>query len=226
MRVACAVAVAILAVAFSARADVYQGSYTAVDTSSGPYSPTINDNGGAYLPGSFSGALTVGQSTGPISFLQVAPVSGGSSVGTITGSIAIAMTLAAPDGSAITSVTSSAGGNGATLSNGTIDFLANYELFYANQTDCLSWNSTTCTPTNSSTTPSETLTVTFADDAILDITLYDWSDWNMAPDISFELMSGPVTTVAEPASLALFTVGLAALWMLRRRFAIKMPLMP
>lgn len=210
-------ATALLATVSAARADVFQGTYTAVDTGTSPYNPTINDDGGSFLPSPFSGSLTVGQ---PVSttFLQVAPVAASSSIGTIMGSISIAMTITGPGGSAITGLSVSPGGNGATLSNGTIDFLANYELFYGNQTDCLSWNSVTCTPTNNSTTPGETLKVTFADDAVMDITLYNWSDWNMSPQISFDLISGPGTLVPEPASFAVLGTALLGLGvMLRRR---------
>ena len=216
-----AAAATLLATVTVARADVIdsayiQGSYTAVDTGSSPYNPTINDDGGAYLSSPFSGTLTVGQLVST-TFLQVAPVAGNASVGTIAGSIAIAMALVGPGGSAVTSVTSSAGGNGATLSNGTIDFLANYELFYGNQTDCISWNSATCTSTGVKNQVSETLAVTFADNAVLDIELSNWSDWNMSPAIGFDLVSGPSIAVPEPASLAVFAMGLLGLGMLLHR---------
>ena len=208
-------AASLLATVTAARADVIdsafiQGTYTAVNTASSPYNPTINDDGGAFLPSPFSGTLTVGQLVST-TFLQVAPVAGNASVGTIAGSIAIAMALSGPGGSAVTSVSSSAGGNGATLSNGTIDFLANYELFYGNQTDCISWNSATCTSTGVTNKISETLKVTFADNAVLDIDLYNWSDWNMMPSIGFDLVSAPSISVPEPASLAVFAMGILGL---------------
>jgi hypothetical protein len=143
--------------------------------------------------------------------MQVAPLAGGASVGTIAGSINIAMKLTGPGGSAVSGVTTSAGGNGATLSNGTLDFAANYKLFYGSQTDCLTWNSSSCTPTGNTSTVGETLTVTFADKAVLDINLYNWSDWDMEPKIGFDLISGPVAAVPEPATIAQFGVGLIGL---------------
>jgi hypothetical protein len=213
-----AAAATVLATITSARADVvdtglFSGSYTAINASSGPYAPTINDDGGSFLASPFSGTLTQGQQV-TTTFLQVAPVAGGSSVGTIANSVDIAMALTGPGGSTVSSVTSSAGGNGAFLANGDIYFAANYELFYGNQTDCLTWDATSCTPTGNTSTVGEILTATFSDNAVLDVYLYNWSDWNMMPSIGFELVSGPTATVPEPASYALFGVGLLALGMM------------
>jgi len=210
-----AAAAALLAYAAAAHATTLNGTYTAIDANPGPYAPTINDDGGSFLPSPFSGNLAVGQTTTPTVFLQVAPIGGSASVGTISGAIDIAMSIT--DGSAITAVSASSGGNGAFSANGTIYFNANYQLFYGNQTDCLSWNSVTCTPNDNTTTIGETLKVSFADNAVLDINLYNWSDWNMSPDISFELVSGPNVTVPEPASFAVFGTALIGLCLARRR---------
>ena len=204
-----------LATISAAQADViqsaaFQGSYTAIDANPGPYAPTINDDGGSFLPSPFSGTLTQGTPL-TTTFLQVAPIAGGSSVGTISGSIDIAMILTGPGGSAVTGLSTSAGGNTAFLSNGTIYFGANYDLFYGNQTDCITWNASSCTSTGNTTTVGETLTATFADNAVLDIYLYNWSDWNMQPSIGFDLISGPTATVPEPASFAVFGVALLGL---------------
>jgi hypothetical protein len=198
------------------------GSYTAVAVAANPsYAPTINDDGNpSFLSADFSGTLGVGQTTTPTTFLQIGPVSGGSSVGTQKGAIDVVMTLMAPNNSAVTSVTTSAGGNGAYVSGGAIHFAANYELFYSNQTDCLTWDGTTCTANNSTTTIGETVYVDFADGAVLGINLYNWSDWDMAPDISFNLILGP-TAVPEPGTLAIFGSAIAGLAMLRRRGATK-----
>ena len=204
-----------LATISAAQADViqsaaFQGSYTAIDANPGPYAPTINDDGGSFLPSPFSGTLTQGTPL-TTTFLQVAPIAGGSSVGTISGSIDIAMILTGPGGSAVPGLSTSAGGNTAFLSNGTIYFGANYDLFYGNQTDCITWNASSCTSTGNTTTVGETLTATFADNAVLDIYLYNWSDWNMQPSIGFDLISGPTATVPEPASFAVFGVALLGL---------------
>jgi len=211
-------AVGVLATVTSAGADTLKGTYTAVDTVTGTYAPTINDDGGPFLNSPFSETLTVGTPVAT-TFMQVNPITESSSVGTKTGSVAIAMTLTGPGGSALKSVSYSAGGNGATLTNGSIDFDANYEIFYGNQTDCLTWNSTTCTANNSTTTVGETLTATFANGSVLKMALYNWSDWAMAPEISFDEVSGAAPSVPEPASIAVLGTGLLAfgLGMRRRR---------
>jgi hypothetical protein len=198
-------------------ADTITGSYKAVNAGTGPYMPTINDDGGAFLPSPFSETLGVGVTTTPSTFLQVAPISGGS--GTLSGSVDVAMTLSEGAGSAVTGVTTSAGGNTAFAANGTLYFAANYDIFYGSQTDCITWNASSCTSTNNTTTIGETLKVSFADGAVLDINLYNWSDWNMQPDISFDLVSGAGVPVPEPATLAIFATALAGLWMVRRRLA-------
>jgi hypothetical protein len=222
-RVFVAVTASLLVAASAAHATTMamSGSYTAVAVAANPsYAPTINDDGNpSFLSASFSGTLGVGQTTTPTTFLQIGPVSGGSSVGTQTGAIDVVMTLMAPNNSAVTSVTTSAGGNGAYVSGGAIHFAANYELFYSNQTDCLTWDGTTCTTNangNINTSIGETVTVDFADGAVLGINLYNWSDWDMMPDISFNLIAGP-TSVPEPGTLAMFGSAIAGLAMLRRR---------
>jgi len=212
-----AMTAALLATASTARATpvTITGSYTAVNTVTGPYAATINDDGGSFLTSPFSiGGLTAGVTTSPTTFLQIAPVYGG--VGIIQGSIDVAMTLTAPGNSAATSVQVSNGGNGATLLNGTVYFAANYELFYGNQTDCTTWDAATCTGNNPKSTVGEILTVGFADGAIVAINLYDYSDWNMTPNISFKLASAP-TRVPEPGTLAIFGSAMAGLVVLRRR---------
>jgi len=193
------------------------GSYSAVDTGTGSYLPTINYNGNPFLTSPFTEQLSVGVTTAPTTFLQVSPVSGSSSVGTQTGSILIDMNLSDSATSSITGVSYSSGGNGAILSNQSIQFMANYELFYGNQTDCLTWNSASCTPNGTTSTIGETLTVNFSDGAVLAINLYNWSDWDMAPQISFDLVSpDPPTSVPEPASIAVLGAGLLGLGLARR----------
>jgi hypothetical protein len=212
-RIFLATAASLLAAVATARADVidsatFNGTYTAIDANPGPFAPTINDDGGSFLNSPFSGTLTQGSPV-TTTFLQVAPIGGGS--GTVAGGIDIAMTLTGPGGSAVTGLTSSAGGNTAFLANGTIYFGANYDIFYGSQTDCLTWNAASCTSTGNTTTIGETLTATFADNAVLDIYLYNWSDWNMQPSIGFDLISGPTATVPEPASFAVFGMALIGL---------------
>jgi hypothetical protein len=190
------------------------GSYTAVDASNGQGAPTINDTGNAslFLSSPFSENLTVGSSTGPMNFLLVSPTSGS---GLVTGSIIVDFKLSGPGGSAITGVTSTAGANQASIVNGLLQIDANYAINYANQTDCITWTSA-CTAGDYKGNPlTDTLAVDFANGAVLDIGLYDWADWDMQPDISFDLVQG--VAVPEPGSLALFGTGIGALLLLTRR---------
>jgi hypothetical protein len=194
------------------------GSYTAVNNQTGTYRPTINDDGGSFLPSPFTENLTVGTTTATQVFLQIAPISGGS--GTLTGSIGVAMTLTDAANSPVTGFYTTGGGSPTTtLTNGTLNLTAYYEIYYGNQTDCVAWNSTTCTPTDNTTTIGETVDATFADGSVLAINLYNWSDWNMAPNISFDLVSGPTPTAPapEPSSLAVFGGALIALSVMARR---------
>lgn len=221
MRLLMATAVAALATVSAAHAnptgDTFNGTYTAIDSVTGPYAPTINDDGGAFINSPFSGQLSVGQTTTPQTFLQVAPANAPSSIGTQKGSVDLAMKLTDIYSGTVTGVTTSAGGNVAFAAGGTVYFSANYELFYGNQTDCLTWSGPSCAATDSTNTIGETLAISFSDGALLDINLYNWSDWNMAPDISFDLVSGPAAPVPEPASFAVFGAGLLGLAMIRRR---------
>ncbi len=214
-RLLIAATAAFMAAAAAGRADTITGSYTAIDSVTGPYAPTINDDGQPFLGSPFSATAAVGTTTPIQTFLQIAPASGNASAGTQTGSVEIAMSLA-DAGSAVTGVTTSAGGNTAFVANGTLYFSANYELFYGNQTDCLTWDASSCTPTNNTSTLGEKLTVSFADGAEAAINLYNWSDWNMAPDISLSVLNGPTPAVPEPASIAIFGSALLGLCMTRR----------
>jgi len=196
------------------------GSYSATDTGAAGYVPNLSAVG---LKSPFTENLTVGGGmTTPTTFLQVAPIGGSQGVGTKTGTVSVAFTLTAPTSSSVTGVTYS--GDAATLSGGVITVAANYELFYGTnpQTDCLTWNAATCTSTGNTTTIGDTLVVTFADNAVLDVNLYNWSDWNMTPNISFQLVTapstgGPATPAPEPASIALFGTAFAGFSLIRRR---------
>ena len=221
-RLLIATAAAFLATVSSAYATTsvtIDGTYTAVAVAAHPqYAPTINNDGQPFLSSPFSTTLTVGSTTTPSPFLQVAPVSGGSGVGTQSGSIDIAMTLTDAANSPVTSFSYTTGGNPVTLTNGVLNIVANYNLFYGNQTDCITFSTTTCTANDVTTTIGETITATLADGTTISMNLYNWSDWNMAPNISFDPTSGPTPTpTPEPASLALFGAGLVGLFVALRR---------
>jgi hypothetical protein len=203
-RLLIAALVALFAGIAPAYATTINGAYTAVNNQTGSNRPTINYDGGPFLPSPFSENLTAGTTTATQTFLQIAPI------------IAVNMTLTDAANSPVTGFYTTGGGS-ATLTNGTLNLTANYEIFYGNQTDCVSWNSTTCTPSNNTTTIGQTVTATFADGAVLAINLYNWSDWNMAPNISFNLINGPIATVPEPSSIAVFGVALIGLGVMMRR---------
>ncbi len=200
--------------------ETFYGSYTAVDTTTGAGTPYINYGSGTYLPGNFSGTLTQGQTTTPTNFLLVAPTNGS---GLVTGSIAVDLSLTDALGSAISAVSYTSGANAASLVNGSVVVDADYAINYATQTDCITWAGS-CTPDGKSgaikTSLSNTILVSFADGAALDVNLYDWSDWNMEPEISFEMISGPAPApvpVPEPTTIALFATALAGLALMKRR---------
>jgi hypothetical protein len=198
------------------------GSYTA--TASAPTSgattyssdtPFINVTG-TFLSSPFTESLAVGTPV-TTTFLQISPE--GSGPGSVAGTIAVNLTFAIGS-SSVTNVTSSVGN--ATLTGGKIGVTANYALNYTAQTDCVSWNGA-CTPSSSSggpvvNTAADIITITFADNAVLTATLYNWQDWVMQPQISFNLLTAPHTVSApEPASLAVFATSLAVLGVARRR---------
>jgi hypothetical protein len=190
------------------------GSYSASTSTHAAGTPTISDS----LPAAFSETLAVGGTTGQLNFLTVAPTSGS---GLVTGSVDVEFSYVGPSGSAVTGVSSTVGANQATFSGGMVDIAANYAINYTTQTDCITWDGT-CTPSSGPVTTklTDTLAISFADGAVLDVGLYDWSDWNMQPGISFTLASGPTPqtpTAPEPASLALFGAGVASLAVIRRR---------
>jgi hypothetical protein len=200
IKIQLAAAVAVLFTwASSVHAEVISGSYSAVDPS---HHVLINDDGGPFLSSPISETLVSNSPTTPTTFLQISP----SGSGIETGNVNIVLTLS--DGSAVTGVT---GGYNTTVVSGQIHFSAAYELNYANQSDCIVWNTSACTPSGiATTTLAETLDVSFADGATLDLNLYNASDWNLAPQISFDFKPAPAP-VPEPPSLVLLGTSLAGL---------------
>ncbi len=195
----------------------YSASATETSGTNG-FTPSVTTTG---LGTPFTQNLTVGVQTAQTTFISVNPTGGSSGVGTIQGTVSVGFTFTEPTGT-VTGVTST--GHTATYSGGKVTVAANYELFYGTspQTDCLTWNATTCTATGNTTTIGDTLAITFSDNAVLNVNLYNWSDWNMTPGISFKLVTAPSTgggqtTVPEPASVALLGAALAGLGLMKRR---------
>jgi hypothetical protein len=188
----------------------YTVSYTPITPSNTSANPTITDD----LSSSFSFVNTQAETN----FITVAPCNGCESNGfTASGTITVSFKNFTFNGVAATieSVTP-------TPITGT------YEAKYGGtklpctssgngNTDCVDWGS------NTTLTGSTTYVIDFTDNAVLDITLYNANDWNITPEISFNLATDPTATPL-PAALPLFAGGLGVLgfagsW--RRRRAAK-----
>jgi hypothetical protein len=184
--------------AASAASITVDGSYTVSYTSTHGSTPTITDDLGN--SGSFSESLTQGTTyTTPTNFLEVAPAgsSGLCSTCTATGTINVTFSFTEPSG-IIGTATASA------------NYSATYNPNHNLESDFVDWTSSP-------------LVVDFTDGAVLHIDLANASDWNMYPQISFDLTQDPTATPL-PAALPLFAGGLGILgfagsW--RRRRAAK-----
>jgi len=111
-----------------------------------------------------------------------------------------------------------ASGNTATLTQYG-DYSAKYSGTYlgcsgktgSGQSDCIDWL-TTSTDYHSSTASSVTDWVSFGDGTTLAVTFYNYQDWTLYPDISFDL--DPTGATPLPAALPLFASGLGAMGLL------------
>jgi hypothetical protein len=231
-RIAAVVALPVLVSTAQAQTSV-TGSYSAtasVTSGNTSYDPTINvGTSGTNLPSPFTESLTVGSTTAATDFIVVQPLSGPASVGTVAGTVAVDFNFSGTGGLGTVKSVSSSDGNGSLVSGGTyngqVSVTGYYELYYGTspQTDCIVWSNTVCTTNISSgsapvtsDTVGDTLTITFTNNAVLQVNMYNWTDWNMSPNISFNLVAAP-HSVPEPASLAVFATSLAAMGVIRRR---------
>jgi hypothetical protein len=97
--------------------------------------------------------------------------------------------------------------------NGTLSCASGDAEGSSGQTDCIEWSGTGGAET-------DVVSLTGTTDT-LDITLQPYTDWNLHPSMSFDVVTGGSQTVPEPASIVLFASGLAALPILRRRLSRK-----
>jgi len=75
----------------------------------------------------------------------------------------------------------------------------------AGQTDCINWSSA-----------NDPIAVHFSNGDVLDVKLYDAQDWAITPQVSFEMVPGPVAGAGLPGWIVA-GLGLAGLAMRRRR---------
>lgn len=85
--------------------------------------------------------------------------------------------------------------------------LANCTNSPAGDTDCIVWNGASNTPNGF-----VTLAATMSNGDIMDVKFYNAQDWNITPEISFDLDPTPL-----PAALPLFAGGLGVLGLITQR---------
>jgi hypothetical protein len=192
-------------------------AYATTATVNGSYTVTYtatHGNGPSSIPKDlatpFSENLTVGTPTSPTNFFTVDPngsCGSGCVNNTASGTLSVVFSF-----------------SNLTVATGSIPSLteaATYEAKYGGSelgcsnsgtgdTDCVLWGSTTSGYTG---TTSITDVIDFTNGDVLDITLYNAQDWDITPQISFDLIDGPTATPLPPA-LALFSGGLGMMGML------------
>jgi PEP-CTERM motif len=150
--------------------------------------PTINNN----LATPFTENLTVGSNyTNPVNFFSATPAN---SCNNNCG-----MYLTHPHEIATDTLTATFSFTTPTGATGELVDTGAYTANYYNDTDSITWNSP------------DPLIVTFSNGVQLSVKLNDASDWTITPTIQFDPTGGPTPTVPEPASIALFGVGLLGL---------------
>jgi hypothetical protein len=195
-----AIAVVFLTTAGAASATTVDGQYSVSYSGNTSTKPMISDD----LSSSFSFVNTQAKTN----FITVAPCNGCASYGsTVTGTLTVTFSNFTFNGVAATieSITP-------TSVTGT------YEAKYGGSalscttsgpgnTDCVNWG------TNSNSNGSTQYVIDFTDNAVLDVTLYNANDWNITPEISFDLATAPGAPAPTPlpAGLPLFAGGLGVL---------------
>ena len=186
-----------------------QGSYT-VTSSNFTGKPSLSYD----LSHPFTENLTVGTNnwTSPVNFFTASPGSCYSWCD-VTGTLTVTFSF-----------------SGLTVATGSLTETATYEAKYSGsdlscsgksgsgQSDCIDWTGAT------SDKPSGYLidTITFTNGEELEIKLFNAQDWNITPEISFDLLDGPSQTPL-PATLPLFVSGLGGMslfgWRRKRKAA-------
>jgi hypothetical protein len=168
------------------------GSYTFSYAATAGNAPTITDQ----LGNPFTEILALNTLTMLINFIEVAPAatSGDYSCSTHYPYNCAGSNIAT---GTITATFSFTGPSGIT---GTAIDTATYTANYKNDTDSVIWNSAT-----------SPIPVKFTDGATMTISMDNAKDWNLYPQLTFDLTQDP-SAVPEPASLALLGAGLLGRW--------------
>jgi hypothetical protein len=188
------------------------GNYSFSETYTAAHGgPSISDN----LSNPFSKTLTLGTLTSPASFFTLSPASGcsggGCSSNIETDTVTVSFTNLKVLGISVPTLQAtgifSARYSGSELACAVGDGKSPA----SGETDCFIWQGAA-----NSWNGSTTLGYDLGNGDMLDIIVYNATDWNITPKIAFELVDAPARA-PEPASLALIASALAGFEFIRRR---------